>query len=150
MKIYHTVLKHTLVAEIESSFVNTPESVLELMQDSFNERPNQESFWVLMLNRKNKLIHKHMHTIGAISSSLVCPSELFKTVVLNSCSAMIVCHNHPSGDPSPSSADIQITRKIKDCADLLDIDFLDHVICGQKSEDPAEIGYYSFREAGLL
>jgi len=59
-------------------------------------------------------------------------------------------HNHPSGDPAPSSADIQVTRRLREAAAAVDIELADHLILGAKSSDPAGRGYYSFREAGLL
>ena len=63
---------------------------------------------------------------------------------------MIVVHNHPSGDPSPSAADIQVTRQLREASRIIDIDLLDHVILGTKEDDPARAGFYSFRNAGLL
>jgi len=64
--------------------------------------------------------------------------------------AMIVAHNHPSGDPAPSLQDINVTRKLREAARLLEIELLDHVIVGESKADPASVGYYSFRSAGLL
>jgi len=150
MKIYETSLKHTLVAEIKGELVSTPEKVCEIMKGYFDENPAQESFWVIMLNRKNKVVYKTLHSIGSRSSSLVCMPTMFKSLVLNPCTAFLTCHNHPSGDPSPSPSDIHVTRKIRDCAKIFDLDFLDHIIYGDPAEDPSGIGRYSFREAGLI
>ena len=59
-------------------------------------------------------------------------------------------HNHPSGDPAPSAADVQVTRQLREAAKTLDIDLLDHVIVGQSAADPRGTGYYSFRESGVI
>jgi DNA repair protein RadC len=109
-----------------------------------------EKFWVLCLNRKNRLLRQHEVTSGTASSSLVHPREVFREAIRHGASALICLHNHPSGDPAPSAADIQVTRQLRDAARAVDIDLLDHVIVGRKSVDPAGVGYYSFRDAGLL
>jgi DNA repair protein RadC len=82
---------------------------------------------------------------------LVHPREVFKPAILASAASVVVSHNHPSsGDPHPSSADLQVTRQLREAAQVLGIDLLDHVVVGTKEGDPAGKGYYSFREAGLL
>ncbi|BET67479.1 DNA repair protein RadC [Opitutales bacterium ASA1] len=109
-----------------------------------------EKFWVLCLNRKNRLVRLHEATSGTASSSLVHPREVFREAIRLGASAVICVHNHPSGDPAPSSADIQVTRQLREASRAVDIDLLDHVVVGQKSTDPTGRGYYSFRDAGLL
>jgi DNA repair protein RadC len=109
-----------------------------------------EKFWVLCLNRKNRLIRRHEATSGTASSSLVHPREVFREAIRQGASAVICVHNHPSGDPAPSAADIQVTRQLREAARAVDIDLLDHVIVGTAAGDPAGRGYYSFRDAGLL
>lgn len=69
---------------------------------------------------------------------------------LAGCSALIVAHNHPSGDPAPSAADIHVTRKLREAAKILEIELVDHVIVGEAKADPLGRGTFSFREAGLL
>jgi DNA repair protein RadC len=63
---------------------------------------------------------------------------------------IVVAHNHPSGDPAPSNADVQVTRQLREAARTLDIELLDHVIVGNATSDPAKLGYYSYRSAGIL
>lgn len=109
-----------------------------------------EKFWVMCLNRKNRLIRLHEATSGTASSSLVHPREVFREAIRLAASAVICVHNHPSGDPAPSAADIQVTRQLREASRAVDIDLLDHVIIGKKSADPANRGYYSFRDAGVL
>ena len=111
---------------------------------------NVEKFWVLCLNRKNRLIRQHEATSGTATSSLVHPREVFREAIRAGASAVICVHNHPSGDPAPSSADIQVTRQLRDAAKAIDIDLLDHIVIGRREVDPADLGYYSFRESGLL
>ncbi len=109
-----------------------------------------EKFWVLCLNRKNRLIRRHEATSGTASSSLVHPREVFREAIRLGASAVICAHNHPSGDPAPSSADVQVTRQLREAARILEIDLHDHVIIGAAAADPTGRGYYSFRDAGLL
>lgn len=109
-----------------------------------------EKFWILCLNRKNRLLRLATITTGTANSSLVHPREVFREAIRQSASAIIAVHNHPSGDPQPSRADIQVTRQLKQAAAVIGIDLLDHVIVGNVSEDPVLRGYYSFQDAGLL
>lgn len=111
---------------------------------------NVEKFWVLCLNRKNRLLRQHEATSGTASSSLVHPREVFREAIRAGASAVICVHNHPSGDPSPSAADIQVTRQLREASRAVDIDLLDHVVIGTRAADPARRGYYSFRDAGVL
>ena len=80
---------------------------------------------------------------GSLNASIVHPRELFQRAILANCAAVIVAHNHPSGDPSPSPEDISLTRKLIEAGELLDIPVLDHVILGYGC-------YASFKEKGLL
>ena len=109
-----------------------------------------EKFWALCLNRKNRLIREVEITSGTASNSLVHPREVFREAIRLSASAIICLHNHPSGDPSPSSADIKVTRQLREASKVVDIEILDHIIIGQSGSDPSEKGYYSFTENGLL
>lgn len=109
-----------------------------------------EHFWVLCLNRKNRLIRRIEVTKGTATNSLVHAREVFRDAIKHSAAAIIAVHNHPSGDPAPSSADIRVTRDLREAAKIIGIDLLDHVIVGQKAKDPQGRGYYSFQEAGLV
>lgn len=109
-----------------------------------------EKFWVLCLNRKNRLIRQVELTSGTATSSLAHPREVFREAVHHGAASVVCVHNHPSGDPAPSAADVQVTRQLRDAARALDIELLDHVIVGQAATDPAGKGYFSFREAGLI
>ena len=109
-----------------------------------------EKFWVIALNRKNRLIKVKEVTSGTVSGSLVHPRECFREAIRLNASAVIFAHNHPSGDPSPSSADIRVTRTLRSSAEILDIDLLDHVILGDARLNPSQMDYYSFSEHGLM
>jgi len=109
-----------------------------------------EKFWVLCLDRKNRLIERVEATSGTATNALAHPREVFREAIRRSATAVIAVHNHPSGDPAPSRADIQITRQLRDAAKVIGIDFLDHIILGQRNKDPQGLGFYSFNEAGLV
>jgi DNA repair protein RadC len=109
-----------------------------------------EKLWVLCLNRKNRLIKRVEATSGTATSALAHPREVFRAAIRESAAAIVCAHNHPSGDPSPSAADLAITRLLREAGQTVEIALLDHVIVGRSSADPAGRGYYSFREAGVL
>ncbi len=129
--------------------METPTKVVEYLQSGIDRNPVQESFWVIPLDRKNKPIGRHLVTLGTLTSSLVAPREVARIVILAGAAAFIIAHN-PSGDPSPSSADISVTRQLREAARSIDIALLDHVIVGTPEGDPVARGWYSFREAGLI
>ncbi len=109
-----------------------------------------EKFWVLCLNRKNRLLKQVEITSGTATSSLAHPREVFREAIRQGATAVVCVHNHPSGDPAPSAADVQVTRQLREAAKAVDIDLLDHVIVGRPASDPQGRGYYSFRESGVL
>jgi len=109
-----------------------------------------EKFWVLCLNRRNRLIRHIEVTSGTAGSTLVHPREVFREAIKEAASAIVCVHNHPSGDPAPSAADVRVTRTLREAAQTVDIALLDHVIVGEPNADPTGLGYYSFRDAGVL
>lgn len=109
-----------------------------------------EHFWVLCLDRKNRLLRRVEVTKGTATSCLVHSREVFREAIKVSATAIIAAHNHPSGDPGPSRADVQVTRQLREAAKVIGIELSDHVIVGQRSKDPRGIGYYSFNDAGLV
>lgn len=109
-----------------------------------------EKFWVLCLNRKNRLIKRVEITSGTATAALAHPREVFRTAIRESATAVVCVHNHPSGDPAPSAADIQVTRQLRDAARAVDIELLDHVIVGRGGADPLGRGWFSFRDTGFL
>jgi DNA repair protein RadC len=109
-----------------------------------------EKFWVLCLNRKNRLVKRVEITSGTATAALAHPREVFRAAIRESAAAVVCAHNHPSGDPAPSAPDLHVTRQLREAAKAVDIELLDHVIVGRASADPLGRGYFSFREAGLL
>lgn len=109
-----------------------------------------EKVWVLCLDRKNKLIRAEPVTSGTATSSLIHPREVFRPAIRHGSTAIILAHNHPSGDPSPSPADLKVTKKIFEAARSLDFEMHDHVILGEPENCPNSLGYYSFADEGLL
>jgi len=105
---------------------------------------------VLCLNRKNRLIKQVEVTSGTATSSLAHPREVFREAIRHGATAVICAHNHPSGDPAPSAADVQLTRQLRDAARAVDIDLIDHVVLGRAANDPHGVGFYSFRQAGVI
>jgi len=109
-----------------------------------------EKFWVICLNRKNRLIKRVEITSGTATAALAHPREVFRAAIREGASAVVCVHNHPSGDPAPSAPDLQVTRQLREAAKAVDIVLLDHVIVGRAGADPLGRGFYSFRESGLL
>jgi DNA repair protein RadC len=109
-----------------------------------------EKCWALCLNRRNRLMRRVEITSGTAGSTLVHPREFFREAIRESASAVICVHNHPSGDPAPSAADLRMTRTLRAAAETLDIILSDHVIVGEPAHDPLGLGYYSFSHAGML
>ena len=109
-----------------------------------------EKFWVLCLNRKNRLVKRVEITSGTATAALAHPREVFRAAIRESAAAVVCVHNHPSGDPAPSAPDLHVTRQLRDAAKAVEIELLDHVIIGRIGADPLRRGFYSFREAGLL
>lgn len=109
-----------------------------------------EKFWVLCLNRKNRLIKRVEVTSGTATAALAHPREVFRAAIRESASAVVCAHNHPSGDPAPSAPDMHVTRQLREAAKAVDIELIDHVIVGRAAADPLGRGYFSFREAGIL
>lgn len=129
--------------------LNRPELVHEHLLPVFGSL-QIEKFWVLCLNRKNRLIKQVEITSGTATSSLAHPREVFREAIRHGATAVICAHNHPSGDPAPSAADTQITRQLRDAARAVDIELVDHVILGRAATDPRGVGFYSFRQARVI
>lgn len=108
----------------------------------FLRQETKEYFLSLHLDGKNRLVCVDMVSTGSLNQSIVHPRELFKTALLSSAAAIILIHNHPTGDPTPSTEDITITRRLMDAGDMIGIKVFDHIIIGDS--------YYSFSERGII
>jgi DNA repair protein RadC len=109
-----------------------------------------EKFWVLCLNRKNRLIKQVEISSGTATAALAHPREVYREAVRHGATAIICAHNHPSGDPTPSAADVAVTRKLREAASAVDIELADHIVLGRAAADPRGLGYFSFRQSGML
>lgn len=143
------IARRILTSGEAAPLMDSPERIYKWLRPQADGEP-VEKFWVLSLNRKNRLLRCHAVTSGTATASLVHPREVFREAIRNSASALICAHNHPSGDPSPSQADIRATRQLREAAKVVQLDLLDHIIIGQPEHDPVGNGYYSFAEAGLM
>jgi len=150
MRVYEAKLVYSLVSLGEDVHLDTPAKVADYLRSAFDENPMQEAFYCIYLDRKNHPLGRHLITLGTATSTLVSPKEIFRGAILSGATAIIVAHNHPSGDPSPSQADITVTRSLREAAKIIDIELLDHVVIGDQKADPRACGYFSFREAGHL
>ena len=143
-----------LVKEAPRERIRTAEDVWRICEDLRDLA--QESFHVLTLNAKNRLIDRHMITTGIADASLVHPREVFQRAIHDGASSIVLAHNHPSGDPAPSAEDIRITKQLVAAGGIVDIKVLDHVIIGRpvagfgvNSIDPNGHSFVSLREQGI-
>lgn len=138
----------TRVPDDKPAAVREPEAVYRLVSPLVHDL-SQEVFWVLLLDIKNRLIGQPIETTrGLLNSSPVHPREVFNRAVRYAAAAVILVHNHPSGDPTPSSEDIAITKRLVEAARIIGITVLDHVIIGRPGNGAP--GYLSLRERGLV
>lgn len=129
--------------------VRTPEEAASLLRHEA-QTSDVESFWVLLLDRKYRLRRPPIRiTRGILDASLVHPREVFKEAVRTSSAAVVLVHNHPSGDPTPSAEDLRITRQLVEAGKVMDIEVLDHVILGRRHGTDGR-DFLSLRESGLL
>ncbi|VGO11843.1 hypothetical protein PDESU_00390 [Pontiella desulfatans] len=126
-------------AAIDGTLITTPEHVERYLSEL--KEAAQECFVVIAMNAKNKVIEKHLVSLGTVSSALVHPRECFRPLILSGASSCILAHNHPSGDSTPSAEDIKITRQLISAGEIMGIKILDHVVIGDRA--------LSLREAGL-
>ena len=127
--------------------LDSPELVSELVGQEMR-RLRTESLRVILLDTRYRLLHIEEVSVGSLNESIAHPREIFRPAITYSAYAVIVVHNHPSGDASPSQTDHSLTRRLAEAAELLQIKLLDHIIIGAPSEGSP--GYFSFKEAGVL
>jgi DNA repair protein RadC len=127
--------------------LDSPELVSELVGPEMR-RLRTESLRVILLDTRYRLLHIEEISLGSLNESIAHPREIFRPALTYSAHAVIVVHNHPSGDASPSQTDHSLTRRLAEAAELLQIKLLDHIIIGAPAEGSP--GYFSFKEAGVL
>lgn len=134
--------RRQLEIALEKPKITSSKDGFNLMQPVIGDLEHEE-FWVLFLNNSNKVLAKSQISKGGLTATVVDVRLLFKRALELASVAMIVCHNHPSGKLQPSNADKQLTQKIKEAGNTLDIKLLDHLIITEKA-------YFSFADEGLL
>lgn len=122
--------------------ISTPADAAELVRPML-EAADREHFLVLCLDTKNRVTAVHTVSIGSLNASMCHPREVFKAAILANAASIILAHNHPSGDPTPSREDQATTAKLVQAGKLLGIEVLDHVIIGEGR-------FFAFKQAGLL
>lgn len=122
--------------------ISGSKDVFEFFQPVLADLPYEE-FWILLLNRSNKIIEKFKISQGGISGTVIDVRMILKNAIEKLASSIILCHNHPSGNLQPSEADKKITTKLKDAARIMDMQVLDHLIITDSS-------FYSFADEGIL
>ena len=124
-----------------------PSAVADFARPLMLAHPGHEVFIVISLDTRNRVISPDIIGIGSLDTVPAGPREVFRPAVTNAAANVILCHNHPSGDPAPSVEDIRHTRRLIEAGQILDVKVLDHVVVGVKAEDRR--GYVSMRENGL-
>lgn len=146
LKVMRPVYTREVVREncppcFSSKIINTSQQVFELFRDLSFE--TKEIFLALHLDSKNRILCMDRVSIGSLNASLVHPREIFKSALLSSSAAIVLAHNHPSGDATPSREDLELTTRLRECGELLGIRVLDHVIIGDGV-------YASMADRGIL
>lgn len=126
----------------ERAVIKTPADAAGLVMEEMRHL-DREHFRALLLNAKNQVIGQEVISIGTLNSSAVHPRELFKSAIKRSAAALILVHNHPSGDPSPSREDVEVTRRLVEVGRLIGIEVLDHLVIGDNK-------FSSLKAKGLL
>jgi len=130
-----------MVKEATEEKLNSPAKIYEFMRSE--AKIDRECVWVLHMNSKLKLIEKELVSMGTLDAALVHPREVFKRAILNSSSSIIIVHNHPSGDPTPTEEDKRIAKKLRQAGEILSIPLEDFLVISSKA-------YTSFAEEGML
>ena len=127
---------------IERKQIKSSKDIFEIFGQKLGDLPYEE-FWLMILNRANKIIELKKISAGGVSGTVTDIKIILKAAIEKTASGIIVCHNHPSGNIKPSSADINLTKKLKSACELVDISFLDHVIVSYNH-------FYSFADEGVV
>lgn len=143
MKIYEYKIKRQFIREIETETMISPQTVVDFARAVIDFDRDQEQLIVLILDGKNRIKAHFQVSTGTLNASLVHPREVFRPAIISAAAAIILVHNHPSDDPAPSQPDKEITQRVKNAADIIGINLLDHIII-------TETEYYSMKERGDL
>ncbi|MCL6477324.1 MAG: DNA repair protein RadC [Peptococcaceae bacterium] len=128
--------------KFDATTVNNPDIAAQIVMN-FLDGADREYFVVLLLSTKNKVNGIHVVSVGTLDNSLVHPREVFKAALLSNASSVILAHNHPTGDPTPSREDIDISRRLVEAGKILGIGVLDHIVVGDRC-------YVSLNNKGII
>jgi|SRR5579871_5332314 len=140
------LVRETSLTLAERPVIRTPADAARILADHL-QGTDRENFACLMLDTKNRLIGINTVSVGILDSSIVHPREVFKPAILSNAASIVVAHNHPSGDPTESVEDTRITLRLRDAADIIGIDLLDHVIVGDGTQP---LRWASLKERGVI
>lgn len=139
----HNVLVKESATNYNADNLNNPKAITNMLNTCFSmNRLAEEYLYLIALDTKNKPVGVFEVSHGTVNASLISPREIFIRLLLVGASYFVISHNHPSGDCTPSKEDIQVTRRLKECADMMGLSLLDHIIIGD--------GYNSLRESGYI
>jgi DNA repair protein RadC len=144
--IYEVVRIKQVIKEVEASekfFIRSPQDAADVVAQFIGD-DNREAFFVMCLNTKNQVVTVHRCHVGGLNASIVMPREVFKSAILNNSASIIVSHQHPSQDVTPSREDIEVTSRLVECGKILGIEVLDYLIINIKAK------YYSLKENSRL
>lgn len=134
----------TRYESIRKSQIRSPKEIYNILTDVLELQDESiEKFGIINLDVKNRINGIHMLSTGVLDATLVHPREVFKAAMLNNSSSIILFHNHPSGDPTPSSEDVKMTKRLKEVGELIGITVIDHIIVG-------DFRYISLKEIGMM
>jgi DNA repair protein RadC len=134
----------------EPTFIKEPKAVCRVIAPLLHNQ-RQESIWVILLDTKSRMIGRPVEsTRGLLDSSPTHPREVFKKAIRCNAAAIVIVHNHPSGDPTPSREDIEATRRLVESARIIGIPVFDHVIIGSPSATTQDVNFISLREQNLV
>jgi DNA repair protein RadC len=126
--------------------IDTPEQAMHYWRANIPSSPwydeAKECLVVLILNTRKRIIGHNLVSLGGLDTCFVHPREIFRPAIVAAGAAIVLMHNHPSGDPTPSEADIRVTRELIRAGQLMRIELLDHVIVGEKHISLKELGYF--------
>lgn len=128
--------------EVSNKKIGTPGDAAEIIKNFIGDRDREHSV-VITLDTKNQITSISINSIGSLNSAIMHPREIFKTAVLHNSASIIIGHNHPSGDCTPSQEDINISHRICESGKVLGIELIDHIIVG-------DINYISLKEKGVI
>jgi DNA repair protein RadC len=145
-KVYEIQRIKQVIQEVEGGeqyIVRSPEDGAKVAATFIGDE-DREVFFVMCLNTKNRIVAVHRCHVGGLNASIVMPREVFKSAILNNCASIIVSHQHPSQDVTPSREDISVTDRLVEAGKILGIEVLDHLIVNANAD------YYSLKEKGYI